>query len=106
MRCVRCEVKKISFDCFFVFSLSTALFFCSFSRKRLLVFAAFDFFLKNNNNTCEIHSHAIVEKKKKRRVSVVVSVSVVVLSSEESYINAFLFSVVALFRSIDDEEEF
>jgi hypothetical protein len=37
---------------------------------------------------------------------VVVSVSVVVLSSEESYINAFLFSVVALFRSIDDEEEF
>ena len=55
---------------------------------------------------CEIHSHAIVEKKKKRRVSVVVSVSVVVLSSEESYINAFLFSVVALFRSIDDDEEF
>ena len=103
MRCVRCEVKKISFDCFFVFSLSTALFFCFFSRKRLLVFAAFEFFL--NNNTCEIHSHAIVEKKKKR-VSVVVSVSVVVLSSEESYINAFLFSVVALFRSIDDDEEF
>ena len=36
----------------------------------------------------------------------VVSVSVVVLSSEESFINAFLFSIVALFRSIDDEEEF
>ena len=45
-------------------------------------------------------------KKKKRRVSVVVSVSAVVLSSEERCINAFLFSVVALFRSIDDDEEF
>ncbi len=37
----------------------------------------------------------------------VVSVSVVVLSPEESAcMNAFLFSVVALFRSIDDEEAF
>ena len=36
----------------------------------------------------------------------VVSVSAVVLSSEERCINAFLFSVVALFRSIDDDEEF
>ena len=105
MRCVRCEVKKISFDCFFVFSLSTTLFFFVFSLANVFWFSLLlNFFLKNNNNTCEIHSHAIIEKKK--RVSVVVSVSVVVLSSEESYINAFLFSVVALFRSIDDEEEF
>ena len=74
MRCVRCEVKKISFDCFFVFSLSTALFFLFFLSQTSSGF-----------NTCEIHSHAITEKKKKKRVSVVVSVSVVVLSSEESF---------------------
>ena len=49
----------------------------------------------------------VAEKKREERVSVVVSVSAVVLSSEEeSCINAFLFSVVALFRSIDDDEEF
>ena len=83
------------------------LFFCFFS----LDCPFFLFFLSQTSsgfNTCEIHSHAITEKKKKKkkRVSVVVSVSVVVLSSEESYINAFLFSVVALFRSIDDDEEF
>jgi hypothetical protein len=50
----------------------------------------FLFFLSQTSSgfrTCEIHSHAITEKKKKKkRVSVVVSkVSVVVLSSEESF---------------------
>ena len=99
--------SKKSLSTVFLFFLSRLPFFFVFSLANVFWFSLLlNFFLKNNNNTCEIHSHAIVEKKKKRRVSVVVSVSVVVLSSEESYINAFLFSVVALFRSIDDEEEF
>ena len=99
--------SKISLSTVFLFFLSRLPFFFVFSLANVFWFSLLlNFFLKNNNNTCEIHSHAIVEKKKKRRVSVVVSVSVVVLSSEESYINAFLFSVVALFRSIDDDEEF
>ena len=59
--------SKKSLSTVFLFFLSRLpFFFCFFSRKRLLVFAAFDFFLKNNNNTCEIHSHAIVEKKRRR----------------------------------------
>ena len=99
--------SKKSLSTVFLFFLSRLPFFFVFSLANVFWFSLLlNFFLKNNNNTCEIHSHAIVEKKKKRRVSVVVSVSVVVLSSEESYINAFLFSVVALFRSIDDDEEF
>ena len=99
--------SKKSLSTVFLFFLSRLPFFFVLSLANVFWFSLLlNFFLKNNNNTCEIHSHAIVEKKKKRRVSVVVSVSVVVLSSEESYINAFLFSVVALFRSIDDDEEF
>ena len=100
--------SKKSLSTVFLFFLSRLPFFFVFSLANVFWFSLLlNFFLKNNNNTCEIHSHAIVEKKKKRRVSVVVSVSVVVLSSEEeSCINAFLFSVVALFRSIDDDEEF
>ena len=96
--------SKKSLSTVFLFFLSRLpFFFCSFSRKRLLVFAAFEFFSqKQQQHMCDTFT-CDRRKKKKRRVSVVVSVSVVVLSSD---INAFLFSVVALFRSIDDDEEF
>ena len=56
-------------------SLSTAFFFCFFSRKRLLV----------STHVSYIHMRSQKKKKKKKRVSVVVSVSAVVLSSEESF---------------------
>lgn len=75
-------------------SLSTALFFLFFLSQTSSGF-----------NTCEIHSHAITEKKKKKkRVSLWLFQKFLrVFSLRKS---AFLFSVVALFRSIDDEEEF
>lgn len=67
----------------------------------------FLFFLSQTSsgfNTCEIHSHAITEKKKKKkRVSLWLFQFLRLFSLRK---RAFLFSVVALFRSIDDEEEF
>ncbi len=72
-------------------SLSTALFFLFFLSQTSSGF-----------NTCEIHSHAITEKKK--RSEFLWLFQFLWLFSLRK--RAFLFSVVALFRSIDDEEEF
>jgi len=69
-------------------------FFCFFSRKRLLV----------STHVRYIHMRSQKKKKKKKRVSLWLFQKFLrVFSLRKS---AFLFSVVALFRSIDDEEEF
>ena len=69
-------------------------FFFFFSRKRLLV----------STHVRYIHMRSQKKKKKKKRVSLWLFQKFLWVFSLRK--RAFLFSVVALFRSIDDEEEF
>ena len=68
-------------------------FFCFFSRKRLLV----------STHVRYIHMRSQKKKKKKKRVSLWLFQFLRLFSLRK---RAFLFSVVALFRSIDDDEAF
>ena len=68
-------------------------FFCFFSRKRLLVFAHVRY----------IHMRSQKKKRRRREFLWLFQKFLWLFSLRK---RAFLFSVVALFRSIDDEEEF
>ena len=110
------EAKKVRLCGVFVvkskISLSTPRaffwFFC-FSSKTSFGFRSllFEFFsTTTTTHTCEIHSQSDRRKKKKERREFLSLFLFLLFSLWKRGACAFLVSVVALFRSIDDEEEF
>ena len=82
-------------------------FFCFFSKNVFwFSLSAFEFFLNNNNNTHVRYIHRAIVEKKRRREEFLSLFLFLLFSLWKRGACAFLVSVVALFRSIDDDEEF
>ena len=82
-------------------------FFCFFSKTSFGFRASFEFFLNNNNNNTHVrYIHRAIVEKKRRREEFLSLFLFLLFSLWKRGACAFLVSVVALFRSIDDEEEF